>query len=59
MVSLYNRDVLLNSSPCLRKFEICCLVDCGKKWRRKPRALRSGQGSLVKLAPQGGLSSEG
>ena len=53
MVSLYNHGVLLNSSPCWRKFEICCHVDCGKKWRRKPRALGSGKGSLVKLAPWG------
>lgn len=59
MVSLYSHEDLLDSRPCWRKHKICCHVDCGKKWRRKPRALGSREGSLVKLTPWGGLCSEG
>lgn len=56
MVSLYNRSVLLNSSPCLRKFGICCLVVVAKKWRRKPQSCVLDR-KLSKISPTRGLSS--
>lgn len=59
MVSLYDRENLLDHDSWGRQYRRCCYLGCGKRWRNKATPLGSGEDKLRTMSTMRGPAQPG